>query len=573
MSVNSPAGILPALQKIHREKLAGYVSIPVGNQFVVMIFCNGGLASFDEETLDLFFLPFLRKQKPAEATSIPPSISSTDIPLLRQHREIVLAFVLSTIKEFVESGAAGPVTCEDRPVAPPLRAQQLVDIPEIIIPLYSETLAAPAVRELFPDFSAPVSLHPQALETARRLTLTPQQGYVLSRIQSGCSLRELVLSTGLPEDLILRSLAILLFFDCVRIPGGSAGRTERPSAAETRPSMEDLLTTPSPAHAAPQAVRPESPNHSPGPVASHARRNIPPASTSIGDDILLGNAPPAAPAPETSRPEPTHEVVLEIDDLDLIAKRNNYYEILDVDRRADADILKKRFVELTKKYHPDKFQRYNDPDLQSKVDHIFAKITEAWEVLKDPAARAAYDDRFQLNSADSPPAQHTPSAEDSPPPTSAKMAYEDREHRARQHFIHGKEDFKNKKFHEALEHFRESVRQVPGIAEYQFMLGKTLAMNPQRVREAEERLRFALDKQPHRLEFVLELARFYHKNNLSHRAQRYYRQVLELKPDHDEALFMLGMKKSIGKRKKSAKPKTFKDYLKLDLKDIFKSEE
>lgn len=573
MPARSTTDIIHSLQKIYRERLSGYVTWPMGNQPFTMIFWQGRLASFDDETLDLFFLPFLRKQRPADAPAMPASILSTDIPLLRHHLETVLSFLHTTLKDAIETATADPVSHEERPVVPPLQTEQLADIPEIILPLYSEKLAAPAILNLFPDFSAYVSLQSRGLETARNLKLTPQQGYVLSRIQSGCSLRELVMSTGLPEELVLRSLAIFLFFDCVHVQSSSGGKAIPPAAKEKSPTMEDLLTAPPPAPPSSRTSHPGGQDHTSRSASVTADRKDSPSSPAIEEDILLGNAPPAGPAEETFLTENPPEIVMEIDDLDLIAKRNNYYEILDVDRRADPDTIKKRFVELTKKYHPDIFQRYNDPALQSKVDHIFAKITEAWEILKDPVARASYDQRFQLNSAESVLTEKGHAAENGSLGQNSKMAYEDREHRAKQHFLHGKEDFKNKKYHDALEHFRESVRQMPNIAEYQFMLGKTLAMNPQRAREAEERLKFALDKQPKRIEFVLEMARFYHKNNLTHRAQRFYQQVLELNPNHDEARFMLGLKKSVGKRKKSGQPKSFKDYLKLDLKDIFKSEE
>ena len=88
-----------------------------------------------------------------------------------------------------------------------------------------------------------------------------------------------------------------------------------------------------------------------------------------------------------------------------------------------------------------------------------------------------------------------------------------------------------------------------------------------KVKEAEERLKFAYDQNPKKLEFVLELARFYIKVNLKHRANRYYEQVLVLKPNHDEAMRMLGRKKKTTKKK----PRSFKDYLKVDFKDLFKS--
>src|SRR3954469_2050458 len=62
-----------------------------------------------------------------------------------------------------------------------------------------------------------------------------------------------------------------------------------------------------------------------------------------------------------------------------------YYETLGVDRNADESKLKAAFRKLAMKWHPDK----NPGDATSEVR--FKEINEAYEVLKDPDKRAAYD--------------------------------------------------------------------------------------------------------------------------------------------------------------------------------------
>lgn len=63
----------------------------------------------------------------------------------------------------------------------------------------------------------------------------------------------------------------------------------------------------------------------------------------------------------------------------------DYYEILGVDRSVDEKGLKASFRKLAMKYHPDK--NPNDPEAERK----FKEIGEAYDVLKDPQKRAAYD--------------------------------------------------------------------------------------------------------------------------------------------------------------------------------------
>ena len=63
----------------------------------------------------------------------------------------------------------------------------------------------------------------------------------------------------------------------------------------------------------------------------------------------------------------------------------DYYEILEVDRKASAEDLKKAYRKLAMKYHPDK----NKDDKAAEAK--FKEISEAYDVIKDDQKRAAYD--------------------------------------------------------------------------------------------------------------------------------------------------------------------------------------
>lgn len=60
------------------------------------------------------------------------------------------------------------------------------------------------------------------------------------------------------------------------------------------------------------------------------------------------------------------------------------YELLGVNRDADADAVKKAYRRLARQYHPDVNP---DPEAQER----FKEISRAYEVLSDPQKRAAYD--------------------------------------------------------------------------------------------------------------------------------------------------------------------------------------
>ncbi len=65
--------------------------------------------------------------------------------------------------------------------------------------------------------------------------------------------------------------------------------------------------------------------------------------------------------------------------------KRDYYEVLGVNRQADAEEIKKSYRKLALKYHPDR--NPNDKAAEEK----FKELSEAYEVLNDPQSRAAYD--------------------------------------------------------------------------------------------------------------------------------------------------------------------------------------
>ncbi len=80
-------------------------------------------------------------------------------------------------------------------------------------------------------------------------------------------------------------------------------------------------------------------------------------------------------------------------------KYKDYYAVLGVERTASADAIKTAYRTLARKFHP-------DVSKEKDAEEKFKEVAEAYETLKDPEKRAAYDEL----------GRHGPGEEFRPPP-------------------------------------------------------------------------------------------------------------------------------------------------------------
>jgi curved DNA-binding protein CbpA len=90
------------------------------------------------------------------------------------------------------------------------------------------------------------------------------------------------------------------------------------------------------------------------------------------------------------------------------------YKVLQVDPEADPDVIQAAYRRLAQKFHPDLVGDPDTPAGRAAADRMVA-INVAWEILRDPSRRAAYDQERAGRGAPNPPATRPAAATPAPP--------------------------------------------------------------------------------------------------------------------------------------------------------------
>src|SRR5262249_40805726 len=69
----------------------------------------------------------------------------------------------------------------------------------------------------------------------------------------------------------------------------------------------------------------------------------------------------------------------------------SYYEILGVRPDATSDEIKSAYRRLARVFHPDRFHPTSKPKEWKNAHEMLLQLNEAYQVLKDHAARQRYD--------------------------------------------------------------------------------------------------------------------------------------------------------------------------------------
>jgi len=407
-----------------------------------------------------------------------------------------------------------------------------------------------------------IELSPDAMTQLQRATLDGTEGFVLSRITGRMTIDELVLISGVPEATILRVVYGLL---CAGILVGSH---PRPTMANPQP-------------AAPAAPPPATPQ----PVAT------PPTPHSI-------------PEPEAVKPDEARFELQMLREF-LSLKTTTYYDMLNVGPTASDSEIKRSYYQMAKKYHPDRYRPLGMPDVLESAEWIFARISEAYEKLRDPDVRRRYDEFIGLIpentvqteakvasvTAPSPPsappvskpAVGTQTGQIPTPPippvgagTTGSLASstqpvgsrtgsssqglgrqtgaattgsvsapaETAAETAARSYEMACAAIERKDFITAITYLREAVRLAPEVIRYRSRLASLCMQNPKLRKEAEDQLLAILKIDGTYVDAHLALGHMYHQAGMEKSARKQFEAALAIQPDNAVAKQMLSLLKS-----------------------------
>ena len=194
----------------------------------------------------------------------------------------------------------------------------------------------------------------------RGLSISPAEAFVVSRVDGVSSISDIAEETGKSEEDVLELLDRLVALGALAIE-------EPPRSHERRHSP------------------------APGPRHSGAFRLGPIVETSAAGEMKH-------PAASLYDPAKLDEAV----DIDLPRRRRildlyyrldslTHYQVFGVEPNVDKKAIKSAYFEIVNVFHPDRYFGKNVGTFKAKLEKVFSRLTQAYDVLSRAATRADYD--------------------------------------------------------------------------------------------------------------------------------------------------------------------------------------
>ena len=253
-------------------------------------------------------------------------------------------------------------------------------------------------------------------------------------------------------------------------------------------------------------------------------------------------APPPPPPVEREQAQDTSQQDVE----NLLVRVKNartHYEVLGVAREISAPELKTVYYQLARRYHPDRFRR-SAAELVPRIEAAFARITQAYDTLRDDQLRASYDAKLEVRKKVDQIADAAPKAS-APAPQPEAVVEDGTEpvvsaaERAALQFKEGFAALEMGQKKVALGLFASAARAVPNEPRYRAHYGQVLAENEATRRAAEAELSAAIRLDPQNAEYRMMLAELYRDLGLKLRAKGEAERAVAADPNNRKARDLL----------------------------------
>jgi tetratricopeptide (TPR) repeat protein len=208
----------------------------------------------------------------------------------------------------------------------------------------------------------------------------------------------------------------------------------------------------------------------------------------------------------------------------------DHYAILGLNPQSPPEQVREAYYFLARRYHPDRYRAGELQDLLPQIEAFFTRVTEAYNILADPAQRRQYDEDVSVRSTAKP-----------------AEPQQDKAYLARQNYARGKLLVERKQLHEAVRFLENAIELDPLKPEYHLELGRLLARNPRRRDDAERLLVTAVERNPALLEGYRALAELLSRAGRLEEAAQRWEELLRWDPQDADALAALGRSRRKGR--------------------------
>jgi curved DNA-binding protein CbpA len=244
---------------------------------------------------------------------------------------------------------------------------------------------------------------------------------------------------------------------------------------------------------------------------------------------------PPAPAPAGGRQEAAAGSALDLRRREILdafegLKAKNHFEVLAIPKASNEAQVKEAYFRLARRFHPDTHHDPNLADLRDKIEAVFIRLGEAYEVLRDRNKRSSYESDLASRTPRAPGAAAAPAAEPAVDPSAEGRMVEESIRRAERYIT-------DEKYWDAIQLLEPTVHPATGKwkARARLALARAYVKNPHWVKRAEEQLQSAVREDPRHAEAFFMLGNLYKQSGMRSRALSMFRKALEAKPDFEQA--------------------------------------